>query len=65
MFTNKDLKYVVSFENTNLSNLDDFHSKEHDHEEADTLILAHAVDVTRRDPFSELNISSHNCVICV
>ena len=30
----------------------------HDHEEADTLILLHAVDVSERNPFSELHIFS-------
>ena len=30
----------------------------HDHEEADTLILLHAADVSTRNPFSELHIYS-------
>ena len=40
----------------NLVNFND-DLKNHTHEEADTLMILHAVDVTKRDPFTQLFIS--------
>ena len=41
---------------TNIDNMDDS-IKSHTHEEADSLILLYGIDVARRDPFRELDIS--------
>ena len=51
---------MVSYETYSLSNLPDLPEELscHDHEEADTLMLLHAVNVASRNPFAELNIYS-------
>jgi len=50
IFQDIDIGYAVSYGTRCLSNLEDFTNKMmiHDHEEADTLILLHAVDVSAR-----------------
>ena len=54
------IDYAVSFTTQCISNLKGFAEEMlvHDHEEADTLILLHAADVSTRNPFSELHIYS-------
>ena len=51
--------FVVVFDRSCFSNLADLEEslKTYGQEEADTGIVLHAIDVCRRDPFSELTIS--------
>ena len=53
------MQWVLYFQQ-NFSNLEDFAQEmmTHDHEEADTLLLLHAADVSARNPFTELHIYS-------
>ena len=59
-FENVNGGYAVSFTTKCISNLEDFPQEmmTHDHEEADTLLLLHAPDVSARNPFTELHIYS-------
>ena len=52
--------YAVSYTTKCISNLEDFAQEmiTHDHEEAGTLLLLHAADVSARNPFTELRIYS-------
>ena len=53
-----DINYVVVYQNTCLSNIKDLDKDLfiYNHEEADTGIVLHAIDVCNRNPFSELVI---------
>ena len=57
-FINK--RYVVTYGQLSKSNIHDFTEDMtvHDHEEADTLIVLHCLDVARRDPFAECIVYS-------
>ena len=59
-FKNVNGGYAVSYATKCISNLEDFAREmmTHDHEEADTLLLLHAADVSARNPFTELHIYS-------
>ena len=59
-FENVNGGYAVSYATKCISNLEDFVQEmmTHDHEEADTLLLLHAADVSARNPFTELHIYS-------
>ena len=59
-FENVNGGYAVSYATKCISNLEDFAREmmTHDHEEADTLLLLHAADVSARNPFTELHIYS-------
>ena len=52
--------YAVSYATKCISNLEDFAQEmmTHDHEEADSLLLLHAADLSARNPFTELHIYS-------
>jgi hypothetical protein len=54
------MQYAVSYETTCRSNLENFPEElhTHDHEEAGTLILLHAINISSRNPFAELHIYS-------
>ena len=54
-FSNENKKYVVVYDTKCNTNLVDFDNEltHHTHEEADTLTLLHAVDATKRDPFTQ------------
>ena len=51
--------FVIVFGNTCITNLDDLDSnlKQYSHEEADTGIVLHVIDVSRRDTFTEIVVS--------
>ena len=51
-----DVAFVVSYEFTCMSNISDLdvNLKDHCHEEADTCIVLHSLDVAKRNPFSDL-----------
>ena len=59
-FENVNGGYAVSYATKCISNLEDFAQEmmTHDHEEAHTLLLLHAADVSTRNPFTELRIYS-------
>ena len=59
-FENVNGGYAVSYTTKCISNLEDFAQEmiTHDHEEAGTLLLLHAADVSARNPFTELCIYS-------
>ena len=48
--------YIVVFDKTVLTNIADLDNnlRNYNHEEADTGIVPYALDVSKRDPFSEL-----------
>ena len=52
-------KLVIAFERTCVTNILDLDSdlKEYGQKEADTGIVLHAIDVCKRDPFTEFTIS--------
>ena len=54
-----NVDFVIVFGNTCITNLDDLDSnlKQYPHEEADTGIVLHVIDVSRRDPFTEIVVS--------
>ena len=57
-FLHQNKQFVVVYDNkceTNISNFDN-NLRVHCHEEADTLIVLHGIDVAKRDPFQELYI---------
>ena len=57
-FLHQNKQFVVVYDNkceTNISNFDN-NLRVHCHEEADTLIVLHGIDVAERDPFQELYI---------
>ena len=57
-FLHQNKQFVVLYDNkceTNISNFDN-NIRVHCHEEADTLIVLHGIDVAERDPFQELYI---------
>ena len=49
---------------TNISNFDN-NLRVYCHEEADTLIVPHGIDVAKRDPFQELYIDFCDTDVCV
>ena len=55
-------QFVIAFERTCMTNIPDLDNdlKEYGQEEADTGIVLHAIDVCKRDPFTELTISCSN-----
>ena len=57
--------YAVVFDKTVLTNIADLDSnlRNYNHEEADTGIVLHAPDVSKRDPFSELVVSCSDTVV--
>ena len=57
--------YAVVFDKTVLTNIADLDSNliNYNHEEADTGIVLHAPDVSKRDPFSELVVSCSDTVV--
>ena len=59
-FENVNGGYAVSYTTKCILNLEDFAQEMmmHNHEEADTLLLLHAADVSARKPFTELHIYS-------
>ena len=59
-FKNVNGGYAVSYATKCISNLEDFAQEmmTHDHEEAHTLLLLHAADVSTRNPFTEFRIYS-------
>ena len=57
-FLHQDKQFVVVYDNkceTNISNFDN-NLRVHSHEEADTLIVLHGIDVAKRDSFQELYV---------
>ena len=57
-FLHQNKQFVVVYDSkceTNISNFDN-NLRVHCHEEADTLIVLHGIDVAKRDPFQELYI---------
>ena len=54
-----NVDFVIIFGNTCITNLHDSDSnlKQYSHEEADTGIVLHVIDVSRRDPFTEIVVS--------
>ena len=57
-FENVNGGYAVSYTTKCISNFEDFAQEmmTHDHEEADTLLLLHAADISARNSFTELRI---------
>ena len=66
-FENVNGGYAVSYTAKCISNLEDFAQEmmTHNHEEADTLLLLHAADVSARTPFTELRIYSPDTDECI
>ena len=58
MFLEKSIRYVTVYGTTCETNIQDLDLTLFDHsqEEADTSIILHAIDVTQRNPFSDLVI---------
>ena len=56
----KQIRYAVVFDTDCYTNIEKFDRNllTHTHEEADTLIILHAVDISSHDPFTELYILS-------
>ena len=54
-FEDSNHQYVLSYENKSVSNIAGYSDElqEHDHEEADTLLILHAADTATLNPFSE------------
>ena len=52
-------RYVLAYNSTAESNIVDFPDelKFHSHEEADTLIVLHSIDVAKRNPFCQLYVT--------
>ena len=59
-FEDSNRQYVLSYENKSVSNVVGCSNElqEHDHEEADTLIILRAVDTVKLNPFSECIVYS-------
>ena len=57
--SNARKRYVLVHNNIAMSNISDFPDdlRTHSHEEADTLIILHAIDVAKKNPFTQLHIS--------
>lgn len=53
-------KYAITYDITTVTNIENFDDSllHHDHEEADTLLILHAIDIGTRSPFSECYILS-------
>jgi hypothetical protein len=58
--TKEGIQYAVTYEQVTETNIINFADdlKVHDHEEADTLIILHAIDVAIHDPFLKCVILS-------
>ena len=54
------LNYSITHNLVTVTNIQDFHIglKNHDHEEADTLLVLHAIDVAKQDLFTECYVFS-------
>ena len=59
-FISLGINFVVTFDTKSLTNIDDLEMNlnVHDHEEADTLIVLHTVEIAKRIPFCECVIFS-------
>ena len=58
-FTNIFKPFVVTFETKSITNINDFSIPvNHDHKEADTLLILHTTEVAQRFPFSECVVYS-------
>ena len=59
-FTKLGTRYSVTYDVQSQSNSDNYSPEllEHDHEEADTLLIVQAIDVARNDSFTECYIYS-------
>ena len=55
-----DKRYAITYDTVTVTNIGDFAEDicTHDHEEADTLLILHAIDVAKRNPFSECFVYS-------
>ena len=56
-----EIPYAVSFQNTTISNIPESNKEElnnHNHEEADTLMILHAIDVASCNPFRKVIVCS-------
>ena len=54
----QNVAFAVSYEFTCIFNIPDIDArlKDHCHEEADTCIVLHSLDVTKRNPFTDLTV---------
>jgi len=60
-FEYMEIPYAVSFQNTTISNIPESNKEElnnHNHEEADTLMILHAIDVASCNPFRKVIVCS-------
>lgn len=59
-FKKSGTNYVVTCDLSSESNIEEYRDemKAHDHEEADTLLILQALDVAKRDPFTECVVYS-------
>ena len=58
-FTNIATQFVVTFDTKSVTNINDLSiSTNHDHEEADTLLILHATEIAQRSAFSDCVIYS-------
>ena len=66
-FTKLGARYSVTYDLQSQSNIDNYSPEllEHDHEEADTLLIVEAIDVARNDPFTECYIYSPDTDVLV
>lgn len=66
-FTKLGARYSVTYDLQSQSNIDNYSPEllEHDHEEADTLLIVQAIDVARNDPFTECYIYSPDTDVLV
>ena len=66
-FTKLGARYSVTYDLQNQSNIDNYSPEllEHDHKEADTLLIVQAIDVARNDPFIKRYIYSPDTDVLV
>ena len=66
-FTKLGARYSVTYDLQIQSNINNYSPEllEHDHEEADTLMIVQAIDVARNDPFTEWYIYSPDTDVLV
>ena len=59
-FQGSNIDFAVTYDQITETNMDGFTEelKNHDHEEADTLLILHAIDVARKDIFTECYVYS-------
>ena len=59
-FTEEQIAFAVSFNTTTFTNISSIDSQllENIHKEADTLLIFHAIDVAKQNPFRQLKVVS-------